>query len=130
VAHYISAPDLRRELSNGFAAGLDRLAVMSQPSDDAADLGQALPSGTVGDVSCDSAAPKPSEVADPWMWRCRVGWETVAGQPRTTRYEVRLFPTGCFAAGATPRYPQHRDTTIESFSEHPLNAVASVRRGC
>jgi len=130
AAHYLAPADLRRELANGFAAGLDRLAVMSQPADDAADLGQDVPTGTVGEVRCADAAPKPATTAEAWRWACSVGWQTVAGAPRTTRYDVRLFPTGCFAAGATPRYPAHIDTTIKTRSEHPLNAIVSLRRGC
>jgi hypothetical protein len=128
-AHYVSGLELRRQLANAFDAGLYRLAVMSQPPDAATDLGQSLPTGLVRAVSCGGAgAPQGSERAE--LARCEVRWETVAGTPRTTGYLVRLFPTGCFAAGANPRFPQHRDPTIESFSEHPLNALVSVERQC
>jgi hypothetical protein len=126
---YLGADDLRRDLANGFRAGLYKLAVMSQPPDAAADLGQSLPTGLVDTVACRPGAARPAG-ATAWPWRCSVRWETAAGRPRSTRYTVRLLPTGCFAAGADPRMPAHRDTTIASFSEHPLNAITSVRRGC
>jgi hypothetical protein len=128
-AHYATASDLRRDLANGVRQGLYRLAVMSQPPDDASDLGQQLPTGTVERVDCAAAGTRPGTGAA-WPWRCRVGWRTVGGASRTTRYDVRLLANGCFAAGAVPRYPDHRDTSIASYSEHPLNAIASVRRGC
>ncbi|HKZ14895.1 MAG TPA: hypothetical protein VJL81_13725 [Solirubrobacterales bacterium] len=128
-AHYTASSDLRRQLANAFDAGLYRLAVMSQPRDSATDLGQSLPTGLVRTVSCGRAgAPAGSEGTE--VAQCAVAWETVAGTPRTTRYLVRLFPTGCFAAGATPRLPQHRDNTIQTFSQHPLNALVSAARQC
>jgi len=126
---FLAAADLRRELGNGVREGLYRLAVMAQPPDDAADLGQDLPHGTVERVDCNAAADLPAD-GQARRWACRVAWRTVAGAARTTRYDVRLLPNGCFAAGAVPRYPAHRDTSIASYSEHPLNAIASVRRGC
>jgi len=102
---------------------------MSQPPGSATDLGQKLPTGLVRGVSCGrAAAATGAERAE--LTRCEVEWETVTGVGRTTRYLVRLFPSGCFAAGATPRFHQHRDPTIESFSEHPLNALVSVARQC
>lgn len=129
AARYVSGFELRRQLSNAFDAGLYRLAVMSQPRDSATDLGQSLPTGLVRTVSCAPAAPAASpggtEIA-----HCTVRWDTVSREPRTTRYLVRLFPTGCFAAGATPRLPQLRDNTIQTFSEHPLNALVSAGRQC
>ena len=129
AAHYVSGLDLRRQLSNAFDAGLYRLAVMSQPRDSATDLGQSLPTGLVRTVSCGRAgAPRGSERTE--LARCTVAWKTVAGAGRRTSYVVRLFPTGCFAAGATPRLPQRRDNTIQTFSEHPLNALVSVARHC
>jgi hypothetical protein len=129
-SHYLPAAGLRRELANGVRAGLYRLAVMSQPPDDAADLGQQLPTGTVAGVRCGAAATLPIGSREPWRWACRVTWQTADGAARLTRYDVRLLPNGCFAAGAVPRYPAHRDTTIASYAEHPLNAIASARRGC
>jgi hypothetical protein len=126
---YAAGSELRRQFSNAFDAGLYRLAVMSQPRDSATDLGQSLPTGLVRTVSCGTAgAPEGAERTK--VAHCTVAWETVAGAPRTTRYLVRLFPTGCFAAGATPRLPQRRDNTIETFSEHPLNALVSAARHC
>jgi len=129
-AHFMDAADLRREVGNGVRQGLYRLAVMSQPPDDAADLGQDLPTGTVEAVRCGAAAARPHDAAAPWRWSCRIGWRSVRGAAQTTRYDVRLLPNGCFAAGAVPRYPNHRDASIASYGEHPLNALASVRRGC
>lgn len=126
---YVAGPELRRQLANAFDAGLYRLAVMSQPPDSATDLGQELPTGLLHGVACHRTGP-PRGAERVEVTRCEVAWETVAGQPRTTRYLVRLLPTGCFAAGATPRFQQHRDPTIESFSEHPLNALVSVARHC
>jgi hypothetical protein len=129
AAHYVSGLDLRRELSNAFDAGLYRLAVMSQPRDSATDLGQSLPTGLVRTVSCDRAgAPAGAERTE--VAHCAVAWQTVSGEPRRTRYLVRLLPSGCFAAGATPRLPQHRDNTIQTYSEHPLNALVSAKRQC
>ena len=128
-AHYAAGLDLRRQLANAFDAGLYRLAVMSQPRDGATDLGQSLPTGLLRTVSCDRpGTPEGTERTE--ITRCAVAWTTVDGAPRTTRYVVRLFPSGCLAAGATPSLPQHRDSTIKSFSEHPLNALVSVAKEC
>jgi hypothetical protein len=126
---YLAGPDLERQLGNGFRAGLERLAAMSQPADDAADLGQPLPTGLLDRVTCGRLAARPA-APRPWLWRCTVRWETAGGRPRRTAYDVRLLPTGCFAAGARPPLPPRRDATIKSFSEHPLNAIVSVRKGC
>ncbi|MGH2939959.1 MAG: hypothetical protein ACRDPE_17755 [Solirubrobacterales bacterium] len=127
--HYASGFELRRQISNAFDAGLDRLAVMSQPRDSATDLGQSLPTGLVNAVSCGAAGP-PESSGHVEITHCTVNWSTVSREPRTTRYLVRLFPTGCFAAGATPRLPQVRDNTIATFSEHPLNALVSAGEQC
>jgi hypothetical protein len=59
-----------------------------------------------------------------------VRWETVAGTPRATTYAVRNLAGGCFAAGAVPRLRDVHDPTIASYTEHPLNAVTSLRKGC
>jgi hypothetical protein len=128
-ARYLAGPDLQRQLSNAVANGLYQLAVMSQPSDDSTNLGQDLPTGAVRDVACTQAGARPPGFRA-WPWHCTARWETAGGRPRTTRYAVRLLPTGCFAAGAHPRLPRHRDTTIKTYSEHPLNALASLQRGC
>lgn len=61
---------------------------------------------------------------------CNVHWETVSGAPRVTEYHVRILAGGCFAAGARPPYPQHRDATISSYSENPLNALVSADPRC
>jgi hypothetical protein len=116
-------------LGNGFRAGLDRLAVMSQPPDDASDLGQSLPTGLLDRVSCAAAAPRPAGRA-PWPWRCTVRWETARGRARRTGYAVRVTAAGCYSAGADPALPPHRDPTIQTYSEHPLNTLVSVRAGC
>jgi hypothetical protein len=129
AAGYLTASELQRDLGNGFRAGLDRLAVMDQPRDDASDLGQERPTGLLDRVTCEPAGAKPAK-AQPWPWRCTVRWQTAAGRAKTTRYAVRLFPTRCFAAGASPALPPHRDPTIESYAEHPLNTVISVKKGC
>ena len=126
---YLSSADLERDLGNGFRAGLDRLAVMDQPRDDASDLGQERPAGLLDRVTCEQAAARPAK-AEPWSWRCTVRWQTAAGNAKATRYAVRLFPTRCFAAGATPALPPHRDPTIATYAEHPLNTVISVKKGC
>jgi hypothetical protein len=124
---FLGTGGLERGLGNAFRAGLYRLAVMSQPPDGATDLGQDLPTGVLHGVSCatDSRRRGAIEVSS-----CTVRWRTVAGRSRLTRYVVRRYPTGCFAAGAQPRYPNHRDPTIESYSEHPLNALVSVGEDC
>ena len=109
------------QLGNGFRTALDRLAVLDQPRDGASDLGQDLPSGLLRDVRCTPGVP---------ALRCRVRWETLRGTPQTTRYRVRLLPGGCFAAAATRRLKPHYDPTIATYSEHPLNAITSVRKGC
>lgn len=126
---YLDRHDLALGVGNGVRARLDQLAVMQQPPDAASDLGQSLPAGLVRDVSCAPAGDRPAG-GRPWAWRCRVRWETVAGATRATNYSVRSFATGCFAAGATPRLSPVKDPTIASFSEHPLNTVTSLRKGC
>jgi hypothetical protein len=128
AATYVAGAELKRQLVNAFDAGLYRLAVMSQPADGATDLGQSLPTGLVDGVEC--MRVNPAAAREPLATHCSVRWQTVAGRARLTRYLVRLFPTGCFAAGAQPRFPDHRDPTIEGFSEHPLNALVSAGEQC
>jgi hypothetical protein len=127
---YLDRHALALGVGNGFRAQLDQLAVMQQPPDGATDLGQDLPAGLLRDVRCAPAAGRPARATKAWAWTCRVRWETLAGATKTTNYAVRDFATGCFAAGATPRLPDVKDPTIASYSEHPLNAIASVRKGC
>jgi hypothetical protein len=126
---YIAAPELERQLGNAFRHGLYRLAVMSQRSDEAKDLGQPLPTGLVDGVSCASRTPKPGG-GRVWMWSCSVRWKSVKGQRELTRYSVRLSAGECFAAGATPARAKRYDATIRTYSEDPLNALGSVRPGC
>jgi hypothetical protein len=126
---YLSAPDLERQLGNAFRKGLYRLAVMSQRSEDAMDLGQPLPTGLLRGVHCDSMTPRPSS-GGPWTWACKVSWRSVEGRAQRTQYVVRLQPGECFAAGATPHRAARYDATIRTYSEDPLNAFGSARPGC
>jgi hypothetical protein len=126
---YLDRHDLALQLGNGFRERLARLAVMEQPRDDATDLGQDLPAGLLRDVRCAPAAPV-GAAGRRRPWTCRVRWETAAGRPRTLRYAVTLLPTGCFGAAATPRLPDHFDPTINTYAEHPLETIVSVRNGC
>jgi hypothetical protein len=109
--------ELAVQLGNGFRHALYRLAVMSQPGDDATDLGQALPTGTVRDVRCASRS-------------CTVRWKTVQGHRAVTRYRIEADRRGCFYATAQPALPERYDATIATYSEHPLNTLQSARRGC
>src|SRR5262249_41672531 len=98
---YYDAEQLERRLSNAFRAGLYRLAVITQPGEEAADVGQQLPTGKVSGVRCDAQKPAPS-AGGAWAWRCEVRWRTVAGAERRTTYAVRLTPDSCFDAEAEP----------------------------
>jgi hypothetical protein len=129
VGGYLAGSDLERQLGNAFRKGLYRLAVMSQRTEDAMDLGQALPTGLVRDVRCEAAAPRPSG-GGPWAWSCGVSWHSVEGRAERTRYTVRLAPGECFGAGATPHRAPRYDATIRTYSEDPLNAFGSARPGC
>jgi hypothetical protein len=102
---------------------------MSQPGDDAADLGQSLQTGTLRDVACRPGGERPSG-DESWGWSCTVRWETVDGRRDTTPYRVTMNSRGCFFASATPALSQRYDATIRSYSEHPLNRLQSLRRGC
>jgi hypothetical protein len=126
---YLAAPDLERQVGNAFRKGLYRLAVMSQRSDEAKDVGQPLPTGLVDRVSCASNAARPGG-GRVWMWSCSVRWRSVGGRAEQTRYTVRLSPGECFAAGATPERHKRYDATIRTYSEDPLNVLGSVRPGC
>jgi hypothetical protein len=101
---------------------------MSQKSEDAKDLGQRLPTGLLSNVRCIAAARRPAGGA--WPWACDVRWKSVEGRAERTRYTVRLTQGECFAAGAAPPRRPHYDSTIRTYSEDPLNALVSVRRGC
>jgi len=126
---YLAAAGLERQLGNAFRQGLYRIAVMSQRSDEAKDLGQPLPTGLLDRVRCTSSAPRPSGRAA-WAWSCDVSWKTVKGSRQSTRYAVRSWPGACFAAGATPRRGPRYDATIRTYSEDPLNVLTSVSRRC
>ena len=125
---YLSTGELEVQVGNSFRRGLYRLAVMSQAEDDAKDLGQPLPTGTVDGVHC-APASRPDGAA-PWQWRCRVRWRSAAGHRQLTRYTLRVTPPGCFSAGAVPRRGARYDSTIRSYVEDPLDALVSARRGC
>jgi hypothetical protein len=126
---YLTASDLERQLGNAFRKGLYRLAVMTQRSDEAPDLGQPLPTGLLRGVRCGSKVPRPTG-GRAWAWSCSVAWRTVERRAEQTRYLVRLRPGKCFAAGATPERQSRYDATIRSYSVDPLNALGSVRGGC
>ena len=121
---------LRVDLGNAFSAGLYRLAVMSQPSDGATDLGQPLPTGLLGGVACAAAAGGEREAGKTEITHCSVRWRTQGGDPRRTSYRVRMYADGCFDASARPSLPPHIDPTIEGYSEHPLNVLVGAEKGC
>jgi hypothetical protein len=129
AAGYLAPAELRRDLGNSFRAGLDRLALMSQPVDEPSALTTDLPKGLLDRVSCAAGGPRPAGPQS-WPWHCDVTWSTAGGRARTTRYTVQLLPSRCFAASADPALPPRHDVTIGSSSEHPLNALGSARRGC
>ncbi|HVX32897.1 MAG TPA: hypothetical protein VHA80_07125 [Solirubrobacterales bacterium] len=126
---------LRVDLGNAFAAGLYRLAVMSQPADGATDLGQSLPTGLVDGINCAPPPATPSAThsdggAGIKLTRCSVRWRTQGGDPRRTNYRIRMYRDGCFDASAVPSLPPHIDPTIEGYSEHPLNVLVGAEEGC
>jgi hypothetical protein len=125
---YLKGAELQRQLGNAFRKGLYRISVMTQRSEDAKDLGQPLPTGVLQSVRCAAAGAQPAGGA--WTRSCRVVWQTVAGTPQTTRYDVRLRKGECFAAGATPQRRPRYDATIKTYSQDPLNALVSLRPGC
>jgi hypothetical protein len=128
VGGYLAGADLERQLGIAFRTGLYRLAVMSQKTEDAMDLGQRLPTGLVREVRCASTTARPGGDGV-WTWGCDVRWKSVEGRAQRTRYDVRLTRGECFAAGAAPRRQPHYDSTIRTYSEDPLDALVSVRRG-
>ena len=121
----LSRTELANQVGNLFDRGLYHVAVMSQPGDDAPDLGQALPTGTVRDVSCRQTATGNGK-----SWSCVVRWESVDARRDSTSYRVSMNARGCFLASASPPLAQRYDATIGSYSEHPLNRLQSLRRGC
>jgi hypothetical protein len=126
---FLTRAELSKALGNLFHRRLYRLAVMTQPGDDASDLGQSLPTGTLRTASCEPAGDRPTGGGS-WAWSCTVRWETVDGRRDTTAYRVRLTSRGCFFASASPPLEQRYDSTIRSYSEHPLDELQSLRRGC
>lgn len=126
---FLSGPELERQLAAGFRDGLGRLAVMAQPADGAADLGQDLPQGSMRAVSCHQSSPQPAAGAS-WAWSCSVSWRTARGTAQSTQYSARLSGARCFVAQATPALSDVHDATIQTYAEHPLNRLYSVARGC
>lgn len=126
-AGFLTGAALRTELGNRFRAGLYRLAVMSQPGDEGADLGQPLPSGSLRSTRCVAEGPRR---ARSWPWSCRVVWQATSGARHVVAYRVTLRPGDCFFATARPALPQHYDSTIRSYAEHPLNQLVPLRAGC
>lgn len=120
--------DLERELGSTFSAGLDRLAVMTQPTDDASDLGQSLPTGTLRSVRCTSATKKPA--GTPWDWDCDVKWRTVNDKPKSTSYRAQVTGKGCVYANADPPLDQVHDATTNAPAEHPLSILTVPKAGC
>lgn len=116
----LSSPQTERVLGSSFRRGLYRLAVMTQPGDDPADLDQQLPTGLVDSVQCDGAQPQ----------RCTVRWQTVSGRPRRTGYAVQLTRRGCVYANARPALPQIHDVLTKAPAQHPLAFLVSAVPGC
>lgn len=125
---YPSGPDLQRILGNSFRVGLARLAVMSQPGDDAADLGQHLSTGLLAGTSCEPAGS--ANAAGKRTARCVVRWKTVDGASEKTAYAVQLTDHGCVYASAKPRLREVFDATTHAPSEHPLSFLVRARKGC
>lgn len=124
---YADRASLERQLGNGFRQGLYRLAVMSQPGEGAADLGQALPTGTLRGVAC---ADPPTGTGPAATVRCTARWRTVDDRPRATPYRVTVDDRGCFFATAAPPLDDVYDSTVRTYSVNPLAPVASSVPGC
>lgn len=125
---YVDDPTLEQGIGNTFRQRLYRLAVMTQTGDDAADVGQPLPTGLVDDARCRPQTAGSERRMRPW--RCVVRWETVEGHRRTTRYVVQTTPGGCYYAQASPPLPQVLDATVHAPAEHPLGNLTGAVRGC
>ena len=128
---YLAAPDLERQLGNAFRKGLYRLAVMSQRTEDAMDLGQRLPTGLLRDVSCDVGRGRGRAAAARGRGRARSPGAASRGarSARRTRCSLRARRSASRRAPrrtASARY----DSTIRTYSADPLDALGSVRRGC
>ncbi len=125
----MSAAQLRTQVAAAFRQGLYRMAVMDQPADDAADLGQELPTGRVRQVECrpDRAVPaRPGRTVS----SCLVRWEHVDGRADRTRLGVSRDRRGCWNAAPQPPLPNRYDATERTYAEHPLNVLSAVRPGC
>jgi len=127
---FLGPAALERQLGGAFRSGLEQLAVMNQPPEDAADLGQTLPTGRLHSFVCAAPSARPTNPAAAWAWRCTASWRTVDGHAQRTAYAVRLSGAGCFVAHADPALHQVRDTTIKSFAQHPLDRLLSLKPGC
>lgn len=126
---FLTTRELSRELGNGFRSRLYRLAVMSQQGDEAPDLGQPLPTGTLREIHC--RRPKTATAGTAaQIWGCTADWETADGRRTSTGYRVRVDDHECFFATAKPALAPHYDATARTYSEHPLNTVTSLKRGC
>jgi hypothetical protein len=126
---YLAPGDVSRRVANSFRASLYELAVMSQPPDSGAALGQPLPTGQLRSTHCSAAGPRPG-AGGSWSWRCTVGWTTQAGMRQRTSYAVQLRPTGCFDAAAAPARPNIRDASAGTFGIDPLNALSGAQQDC
>jgi hypothetical protein len=114
----VGRAEIQRQVGNAFDQGLSRLAVMEQPREEAADLGQDLPTGTLTRISCSVPTV------------CTVQWRTVKGDPRRVGYRVRAFRGGCVTASAQPALPPQWDASIQTTSENPLNTLVGSGEGC
>src|SRR5262249_53183895 len=113
---YLAPAELRRDLGNGFRAGLDQLPLMSQPVDDSPALATDVPKGLLERVAWSPSGAQPASGA--WAWHCSVEWHTARGRAQRTEYAVQLSPARCYAATADPALPQARDTTIATYAEN------------
>ncbi|MEA2295076.1 MAG: hypothetical protein QOE86_2715 [Solirubrobacteraceae bacterium] len=120
----LDAREAERVLADSFRSGLSRLAVITQPGEDAADLGRQLPTGLVDRTRCDAGGSAARTA------RCTVRWVTVDGHARRTRYRVQLTSRGCLYAHAGPALRQVYDATTHAPSEHPLDFLVGTIRGC
>ena len=127
---YVSggAPSIERQLGNTFRAALDRLAVMSQTTDDAADMGQQLPAGTLEGMNCEPNGPKPS--GGIWKWSCSADSKSVNGKAKRIKYRVQVTGKGCIYAQADPAMRQIPDATIHAPAENPLSSLVVPIKGC
>jgi len=105
------------------------MAVMDQPTDDAADLGQDLPTGRVLGVAC-TAGGAASASPGGTVSTCIVRWKHAGDGADRTLLRIRQDHRGCWDAAPQPRLPTRYDATERNYAEHPLNVLSSVRPGC